>query len=305
MRRRPFQFFLFILSCTSAAWSQNHPELEWQLLETEHFRILYHQGLEGAAARTAEVAEQAYGPVTRLYGYEPGSKVRIILKDHDDNANGAAFFFQDTIEIWVTALEHDYELRGTSDWLRNVITHEFVHIVSLGAARKGPQRMPALYFQYFGYQREKNRPDVLIGFPDMVASYPLMTIAVPHWFSEGIAQYQVGGARFDRWDSHRDMILRVAVLNGQLLAFDDMGVFGKRGFGNEYVYGHGYALVRYIVRTYGEEKLASICRAASKWSDLTFGSAIEEVLEVSSRTLYRDWRDSMQREYEEQIAALG
>ena len=305
MRPGPVPIFFFLLACSSAAWPQNHPELEWQLLETEHFRVLYHQGLEGAAARAAEVAEQAYGPVTRLYGYEPGSKVRIILKDHDDYANGAAFFFQDTIEIWTTALEHDYELRGTSDWLRNVITHEFVHIVSLGAARKGPQRVPALYLQYFGYQREKNRPDVLIGFPDWLASYPLMTIAVPHWFSEGVAQYQVDGARFDRWDSHRDMVLRVAVLNGGLLSLDDMGVFGKRGFGNEYVYDHGFALVRYIVRTYGEEKLAAICRAASKWSDITFRSAIEEALGVSSRTLYDDWRASMEREYEEQMGALG
>ena len=305
MRRGPVAVFFFLLACSSAAWPQNHPELEWRLLETEHFRVLYHQGLEAAAARAAEVAEQAYGPVTRLYGYEPGSKVRIVLRDHDDYANGMAFFFQDTIEIWVTALEHDYELRGTSDWLRNVVTHEFVHIVSLGAARKGPQRVPALYLQYFGYQREKNRPDVLTGFPDWLASYPLMTIAVPHWFSEGVAQYQAAGARFDRWDSHRDMILRVAVLNGELLSLDDMGVFGKRGFGNEYVYDHGYALVRYIVRTYGEEKLAALCRAASRWSDATFGNAVEEVLGVSGPDLYRDWRATMQWEYEEQVAALG
>jgi hypothetical protein len=69
--------------------AQNHPELHWQVLETEHFRVLYHEGLETAAGKAAEVAEEAYGPTTKLYGYEPRSKVRIILKDYDDFANGA------------------------------------------------------------------------------------------------------------------------------------------------------------------------------------------------------------------------
>ncbi len=288
-----------------AAFSQNHPELDWQELETAHFRIFYHQGLERAGARAAEIAEAAYGPVTQLYGYEPGEKVRIVLKDYDDYANGAAFFYHDTIEIWTTSLDHDVDLRGTSDWLSNVITHEFVHIVSLGASRKAPQRWPAFYLQYFGYQREENRPDVLIGYPDVLASYPVLGTIVAMWFAEGVAQYQVEGARHDRWDSHRDMILRTAVLNDALLSFDEMGVFAKKGFGNEYVYDHGYGLVRYIARTYGDEKLAQICRAISGWSEMEINGAIQEVLGVSAEELYRSWRKSMQHRYQKQVADLG
>ena len=136
-----------VATLAGSAAAQTHPELEWQDFETEHFRILYHQGLEGAAARAAQIVEAAYGPITELYGYAPDDKVRIVLKDYDDYANGAAFFYHDTIEIWTTSLDHEFDLRGTSDWLRNVLTHEFTHIVSLGAARKGSQRMPALYLQ--------------------------------------------------------------------------------------------------------------------------------------------------------------
>ena len=287
------------------ALAENHPELEWQVLETEHFHILYHQGLEGAASRVAEIAETGYGPITQLYAYEPDDRVRIVLKDFDDYANGAAFYYQDTIEIWTTALEHDYELRGTSDWLRNVVTHEFTHIISLGAARKAPQRMPALYLQFFGYQREKNRPDILTGYPDVLASYPVMTTMVPMWFAEGVAQYMAEGVHFDRWDSHRDMILRAGVLHGTALSFDGMGVFGKCGFGNEYVYDHGYGLVLYIVRTYGEEKIAELARAASKWTSLTFDQVIQRTLGTSSEELYADWIASMRVEYERQVGALG
>ena len=130
--------FCLLLGWASASFAQNHPELAWQVVETEHFRIFYHEGLAGAAARAAHIAEAAYAPITKLYGYAPDGRVRIVLKDHDDYANGAAFFYQDTIEIWTTSLDHDFDLRGSSDWLRNVITHEFAphHFAGRGAQRR-------------------------------------------------------------------------------------------------------------------------------------------------------------------------
>ena len=60
-----------MLGWASASFAQNHPELAWQVVETEHFRIFYHEGLEGAAARAARIAEAAYAPITELYGYAP------------------------------------------------------------------------------------------------------------------------------------------------------------------------------------------------------------------------------------------
>lgn len=294
-----------IVCLAGSAVAQNHPELEWQVVETEHFRILYHQGLAGAAARTAQIVEEAYAPITELYGYAPEDRVRIVLKDYDDYANGAAFFYHDTIEIWTTSLDHDFDLRGTSDWLRNVITHEFTHIISLGSARKGSQRVPALYLQYFGYQREQNRPDILIGYPDAIASYPVMSTVVPMWLAEGAAQYMAEGARRDRWDANRDMVLRTQVLAGAQLPFDEMGVFGKHGFGNEYVYDHGFGLVRYIGQTYGDEKIAALYRSASQWRTLEIDGAFKKVLGKSVDELYDEWVASMQEGYEAQVEGLG
>jgi Tol biopolymer transport system component len=298
-------YLLFALLWASTATAQNHPELEWQVIESDHFRVMYHQGLEAAAERATQIAEEAYGPITQLYGYEPGEKVRIVLKDYDDYANGAAFFYHDTIEIWTTSLDHDYELRGTSDWLRNVITHEFTHIVSLSISRKGSQRVPALYLQYFGYQREKNRPDILVGYPDAIVSYPVMSTVIPMWFAEGAAQYMAAGAHHDRWDTHRDMILRTQVLAGEQLSFDEMGVFGKCGFGNEYVYDHGYGLTSYIAREYGDEKLAELYRAASRWQNLNVDAAFADLLGQSVDELYASWVADMRVGYEAQVQRLG
>ena len=101
------------------------------------------------------------------------------------------------------------------------------------------------------------------------------------------------------------MVLRTAVLNDALLSFDEMGVFGKRGFGNEFVYDHGFGLVRHIAQEYGEEAVADICAEASKWRTLEIDAAIESALGVSAKELYAAWRDTMSRRYRAQVAALG
>ena len=56
--------------------------LSWKRFETEHFRITYTSGLERVASAVAMAAEQAYEPVTRLYGYRPSGKTEIIVRDH-------------------------------------------------------------------------------------------------------------------------------------------------------------------------------------------------------------------------------
>ena len=84
-----------------------------------------------------------------------------------------------------------------------------------------------------------------------------------------------------------------------------MGVFGKQGFGNEYVYDHGFSLVRYIAETYGEEKIAELYRAASQWHTLAIDGACKKVLGKSADELYGEWIESLRQSYRAQVAALG
>ncbi len=93
----------------------NHPELDWKTFETDHFIIHYHEGAERSAREAANIAESIYFDVTSYYEFEPYSKTHIILKDINDFANGAAYFFHDKIEI--SALPLDFRLRGSHRWL--------------------------------------------------------------------------------------------------------------------------------------------------------------------------------------------
>jgi len=270
-------------------------ELVWHVVETEHFRVYYSAGLERVAASVAEAAESAYGPITDLYGYRPPDKTNIILRDHGDIANGFAAYFQNRIEIWATAL--DYEFRGSHDWLKDVTTHEFTHIVQLGASKKAPAYLPQVYFQWFRLEPE-SRTDVAEGLPNTLVSYAVPTVTIPMWFAEGVAQYQSEDARHDWWDAHRDMILRVAVLSDSQLTYRQMeGFYDHDGREAEMVYDQGYAFVRWLAAAYGDSALRALTRTMATWHTWSFDRALRKLTGKPGQKVYDEWVASMRQEY--------
>jgi len=280
----------------------NHPELVWRTIETAHFVVHFHDGTERTARETAGIAESIYKPITELYNYEPDGKIHWIIRDHDDYSNGAAYYYDQKIEIWATPL--DFELRGQHHWLYNVVTHEFTHIIQLGRSRKGPRWMPQVYFQAFGYEPEK-RPDVLYGYPNRIASWPVIGTVVPNWFAEGTAQFQARGLGYEYWDSHRDMILRTRALSGEMLTLNEMGVFAsKTSFGNESVYNHGYSLVRYIADSWGDDALEEISNSLNNTFNWSFNHSCRQALGISEKELYRLWRRDLIRDYTDKTVLI-
>ena len=293
--------FIFGNSVFAQSREDNHPELDWYTIETEHFKVHFHNGAERSARVVAKVAEDVYGPVTDLYQWHPDDKIHFIIKDHDDNSNGAAFYYDNKVEIW--APQMTFILRGTHNWLRNVVTHEFTHMISLGAARKITRRIPAFYFQAIGYEQEK-RPDVLYGYPNVIVSYPIAMTVMPMWLAEGMAQYQVSGLDYDRWDSHRDMLIRTAVLGNQMHSFDEMGVFGKNSLGNERTYNAGYALTLYIAKKYGEESLRKIAEAMRGPFRVSVNGALKKVLGLNGDELYGQWQKELINYYSKVLTEI-
>ena len=290
-----FRFFTLILAYLFSAnlgvnaqfQRNNHTELDWKTIETEHFSVTYHQGLETSARRTAKIAEEIYHPVTALYNYEPQNPIHFIVQDTDDISNGAAYFYDNKIVIW--ALPMDYDLRGTHNWLRDVVTHEFTHIVSLQAAMRFNRNIPALYFQWFRYENER-RDDVVRGFPNGIVSYPYAGLTVPLWFAEGVAQYNSNTLEYDHWDSHRDMLLRERSLSGSLLNLDEMAVFGKTGIGNESVYNQGYSFISYIADRFGEQSIGRMAKAFSSKLPISISGAIKEATGIEGNMVFEDWK---------------
>lgn len=290
---------MLIFAGSVSAW--NHSELDWKTIDTEHFSVHFHAGVEASAFEVARIAEEIYLPITTLYDYRP-DRVHIHITDRAGLPEGAAYYYLNRIDIDTDDI--DFQLRGNADWLRNVITHEFTHMVSLQASMKMPRWMPAIYLQGFNFEREK-RPDVITGYPNFTGSLPLSGESVPNWFAEGIAQYQATDARNDIWDSHRDMVLRMAAIGDNLLTLDQMGVFGKCSADAELLYNQGYSLVRYIADRYGEDKIGLLASAHGKLWRAGFGGASREVLGISEGELYRAWKKDITAGYSETAGEIS
>jgi hypothetical protein len=279
----------------------NHPELEWRTIQLEHVDVHYHQGEEQLALVVCEIMEDIWGPVTELYDYVPDTKVHIVFHDTDDYSNGGAYYYNNKIMIWATSL--DFDLRGEHNWLRNVLTHEFTHIIQLGASRKFSRRMPAAYVQVMDYEEEK-REDVLYGFPNVVASYPFPGTLVPLWFAEGTAQSMVEGLDYDWWDSSRDMVLRDRVIHNSLYSFHEMEAFDKNTVGGESVYNMGFSFVRWLRQRFGQDALRRVSEAMARPMRVSMDAAMEEALGTPGRVLYDEWTRGLVAHYDSLLVSV-
>ena len=293
--------FLAQISILFGQARYNHPELDWYTFETEHFNIHYHTETEISAREAATIAEMIYPRITEFYEFEPEDKTDIILRDADDYSNGAAYYYDNKIVIWASPL--NFELRGSHRWLQNVITHEYAHIVSLQKSMKMGTHIPGAYLQFMGYEKEK-RKDVLYGYPRTLVSYPIPGTVVPPWLAEGTAQFMYDDADWDHWDTHRDMILRDRSINNNLLTFDEMNTFGKKGIGNESTYNAGFALTRYIAYKYGSSTLKKIMSELSNPFQFSIEDAIYNVLDIDGYDLYEDFINTIKDRYNRLIKPI-
>ncbi len=150
-------------------WNQRtHPELEWQTLETAHFNIHFHQGLEDIAARGALIAEQAYQPIMDQVQVKDFGKTDMVFSAEDEIMNGFAMP-SNQIFIWVSQNDVAGNFGGSDKWLKLVITHEFQHVVQ--------------------FQAHRTWAGIWAG------------ASIPAWWIEGMAEYMTEVWRVGRSDS--------------------------------------------------------------------------------------------------------
>ena len=271
--------------------SAEHATAQLSSFRTDHYVISYFPGAEGTARRVAEVAEEAFGPLAAAYGYyDDYATISIVVLDNSDFGNGAADSYSNTVYIWASAL--DWEIRGDHPWIKNVLTHEIAHVMTLNKARK---RWP-FRIALFSVSRFDSNPDISFNFP-------LYYMNTPQWWVEGIAQFAPTQFGWDSWDSHRDMLLRMAVVEDDLSTLSEMSSLSHRsgGYRAEQVYNQGFGLLMYVAATYGTEKVQSL---QDNVGSLSFDPAIRTVLGISSDQLYDDWVRFLREQYGQQVSEI-
>ena len=106
-----------------------------QSFSTDHYTISFFPGAEGTARRVAEVAEEIFAPLAAAYGYyDDYTPINLVVLDNSDYGNGYAVESSSTVVIWASNL--DWEIRGEHPWIKNVLTHEIAHVMTLRKAAK-------------------------------------------------------------------------------------------------------------------------------------------------------------------------
>lgn len=254
-----------LLGCADAsgqnfAWQtgRNHPQLDWQVAETEHFEIIYPRHLEGIEAEAAAIAEASYAALSENLGVDVERPIRIYLSDQDEIANGHAVpLGAGYTNIWVHVNETAVVFSGPHGWLRKVIPHELAHI--------------------FHYQAVLERPRAW--------SY-LLASPMPGLWAEGLAQYQS-----EPWDALRgDRWLRIATLEDRLSSGDGESIWNPR-----LRYAAGNSQVRYFAEQHGDSTLARMLahrtdRLLGLLRVHDFGRAFEETTGTSYGEFEESWR---------------
>ncbi|MCH8567287.1 MAG: hypothetical protein LAT67_03445 [Balneolales bacterium] len=305
--------FLLIITVKTSFWeeaaaqqrpaflSYPHNHLDWYTIESDRFLVHFQEGNDRPARVISRISEEIWDDITSLYDYEPDTPISIVLIDREDYSNGAAYFFDNKIEIWLPSL--DTPFRGTNNWLRDVIAHEFTHLVQIQASMSGKRSRPITYVQWLSYENVR-RPDVLYGYPSGIISYPFSTVSMPAWFAEGTAQFMRDDLHYDYWDTHRDMMLRTRILDGKELGLVEMGHFqSKNSMERELSYNQGFAFTQYLSNRFGEQVIADITHGLKTTNDIR--TSMRRVTGIPGEQLYREWTDSLRTEYRAYAANIN
>jgi len=292
---------LLVLPLQSAARERRQLGQPLYTIETEHFRINYHAGVEHVARRAGGMLEELYARYTQDYRLVLPRKTEVLVTSTEDNENSFASANTNLIAIAANDFGIDWFLRGSGNYLRDVVAHEFAHIVSITSGMKAPPWLLGVQVGRFTHPNDYDGGEGEIA--EIMHIFPFENL--PPWFSEGIAQYESARMGGDRWDTHRDMIMRTLTLSGRLLSWDHMAVFSGRGDDYEKTYNHGFSLVEYIAEKYGHGALVTILHEGGRMLRVNFDRAVKQSLGISARSLCREWKASLEARYRRQVDSLG
>lgn len=161
---------LYLFFCVTAFSQQvlenNPPAVKFYKINTPHFKVLYAKGFEEEAQRMANTLEHIYEPEARTMLARPG-RISVVLQNQSSVSNGFVSLIPRRSEFY-TMPPQDYNFLGTNDWLDQLATHEYRHVVQFQRANSGFNRL--LYYA-FG--------------PATLAA--MATSSVPQWVWEGDA----------------------------------------------------------------------------------------------------------------------
>ncbi|MDD4213355.1 MAG: hypothetical protein PHR81_00940 [Bacteroidales bacterium] len=144
---------------------QDPASVKWNIIKTEHFRIIFPEGIEAQAQHIANGFEQVYEPLSSGMNIK-AVKVPVILHNRSVTSNAVVPWAPKRIEFYTCPGQDDYP----QPWADQLMLHEFRHVVQYSKINQG---LTKVLSYVFGQQ-------ITAG---VIGTF------VPMWFVEGDAVY--------------------------------------------------------------------------------------------------------------------
>jgi Tol biopolymer transport system component len=213
----------------------------WKTIETSHFSVIFHQGLEGMAQEAATYAEEFYDIIKKEFNRAPVGKINIVIYDETDFSNGSTNQISNTITLLAVAARRAESSNVRLDsWMKLVVFHELLHIMDLDMATGAQALLRKIFGRIIVPQRIK----------------PVSLI-------EGLAVYEkwkhLGESRLN--DSRTRMILRTLVAENRMPSYSEMTTqYTRDHWPNASVLNYNLAawFLRYLEETFGQSTMKKI-----------------------------------------------
>lgn len=276
------------------------PSFTFSTIETEHFVIHFHQGLDEIANKAAFMSENMQDKLSSTFRWSPKEKTQIVLLDNMDFANGMATVLPyNAMYIFVVPPLSDMTIGEYDNWLELVLLHEYSHILTMDPVSGYSTVMRSI----FGKTLPGYDPLSVILF---LASAP-PNVFMPDWWLEGIATWaetELTSSGRGR-SSYVDMIFRMAVLEDRLPSVDQLnGDVPDWPAGNvPYIY--GMLLEKYISVIKGKDALGELNVSHSRRLPFLISTPPERLTGLDYAELYSEMISKLKTEQYEKIKLLN
>lgn len=140
------------------------PRIDWKVLETEHFKVVYDSRHYPLAQKYALFAEQSYATLVPIFREAP-KKTTLVLNDETDQANGYSTDVPYPLVMLYPVLPTSLDSIGDyGNWGLELVTHEYTHTLNMEPSHGGWGILRTMFGSIM-------RPNMLL----------------PRWYLEGLA----------------------------------------------------------------------------------------------------------------------
>ncbi|MDR3668652.1 MAG: peptidase MA family metallohydrolase [Ignavibacteriaceae bacterium] len=261
-------FFFVLQSAIFAQFGQNkvqYKDFTWYYIQTDHFDIYFSQKGSALAEFTAKTAEDALSLLQQSFKYKINNRIVIIVYNSTNDfqeTNVTDEYLSEGIEGFTEMFKNRMVIQfmGSYKMFRHLIHHELTHAVM---------------------------NDMLYGGSVQNIISNNISLNLPTWFNEGMAEYQSLG-----WDIDEDMFIRDAAINDYLPDIMNLeGYLAYRG---------GQAVFYYIAEKYGKEKIGELVNKIKATGNLEEG--LKASIGLDLKELNERWKKDIRQRYWPDIA---